>query len=260
MTIIFDLDGTLLDTIRDLMQATNHALEKNHLAPLDVEAYKLLVGNGVRSLAERATAKSWLLWSSEQQAEYMKLAVQAGQTDERYTELMQTVSYTEKYKDVREVEVPKSLVEAVYADFMSYYSQHSTDETQPYEGIVELLEELKARGHQLAVLSNKADPLTQAVVKFYFKPAVFDAVRGMKEGIPAKPDPTGAILLAEELGVEADSVFYVGDTMTDMKTAVSAGMKAVGVTWGFRLEQELLDYGAQWIIDHPAELIDVIGN
>ena len=260
MTIIFDLDGTLLDTITDLAVATNFALRNNKLNELDVDAYKLLVGNGVKVLAERATAKSWMLWTTEEREAYLALARSAADEDERYTEAMQVITYTEEYKDLRTVEVPQQLVDSVYSDFMEYYAQHSTDETKPYDGIVELLDELKTRGHQLAVLSNKADPLTQAVVKFYFKPGVFDAVTGMRDDVLPKPNPSGALKLSKLLGVDPVDVFYIGDTMTDMKTAVDAGMKPVGVTWGFRSEQELLDHGAKWIIDQPRELIDVIGN
>lgn len=258
MTIIFDLDGTLLDTLDDLANAANFALKNNKLSELDVDAYKLMVGNGVKLTAERATAKSWLLWSDDERAMYMELAKSAADEHVSYTEEIELVRFTEAYQDEREAMVPRQLLDSVYSDFMEYYAQHSTDETKPYDGIEALLDSLKAAGHQTAVLSNKADPLTQAVATFYFKPGIFTAVVGMRDDVPAKPNPIGALKLAEMMSANPADIYYVGDTMTDMKTAVSAGMKAVGVTWGFRSKQELLDHGAKWIINEPLELLNLI--
>lgn len=258
MCIIFDLDGTLLNTLTDLAIAVNFALKSNRLPELPEESMKLLVGNGVRPLTDRAVAIAWQQWNTEQQEHYLMLTVAAASEDETFTEELITVEYATAYKQIAAAKIPLQLADAVFADFKEYYAQHSMDETKAYPGIMELLHALKNNGRNLAVMSNKADTMTQAIVKHYFGDNLFSAVLGMREDLAPKPDPAGALYLADKLEVKPGEVIFVGDAMTDMRTAVSAGMTAIGVSWGFRSVEELLDNGAARIIDRPADLEELL--
>ncbi|HOH95773.1 MAG: HAD family hydrolase [Paludibacteraceae bacterium] len=211
--VIFDLDGTLLNSVADLGQATNIALKKHDLPTHELDCYKYFVGNGVSKLIERAVP------------EEMRI---------------------------------ESLLAEVKADFMNYYMEHKTTLTKPYDGIPELLTYLQSEGIKIAVASNKFIAGTQALISHYFKQFNFAVVLGQREGIPAKPNPTIVNEILSVTGVDKKDVLYLGDTSIDMQTAKNAGVFAIGVSWGFRTKQELLDNGANLIIDHPSELITQI--
>lgn len=134
------------------------------------------------------------------------------------------------------------------------YDRNWANKTRPYPGIPELLAELRKRDLRLAVFSNKPDAFTQVMAKHFF-PGDFDYIAGAKDDVPIKPDPTGALAIAKHLGVPAEAFIYLGDTNTDMRTGLAAGMFTVGVTWGFRPVTELREAGAQAIIDRPDEVL-----
>jgi len=205
--VLFDLDGTLTNTLQDIADAMNRALRLHGLEEYPVDAYRYLVGNGAVKLSQRVV------------------------------------------RDRQE------LAEPVRRTYQEYYEQHAMDSTAPYEGIPELLQALQARGVKMCVLSNKPDADTRSVVQHYFPQITFAHVQGQLPGVPVKPDPTAALEIARELGVAPEEFLYLGDTDVDMRCAVNAGMQPVGVLWGFREAQELLDGGAQLLIDHPIELL-----
>lgn len=208
--VLFDLDGTLTNTLTDIANAMNLALREHGLEEFDEQAYRYLVGNGARILAQRAV------------------------------------------RDRQE------LAEKVQRTYQAYYETHALVKTQPYAGIPELLQALAAQGLKLCVLSNKPDADTRNVVRHFFPDVPFALVRGQVEGVPVKPDPTGALNVARELGVEPDAFLYLGDTSVDMTCAASAGMHPVGVLWGFREEEELRESGAEFIISQPMEALECI--
>jgi phosphoglycolate phosphatase len=210
--VLFDLDGTLVDSIADLADAMNYALALQGLPGHELPAYRLMVGEGVETLVRRALP-------AERSA----------------------------------------LVPRVLADFRDRYAGHYADKTLPYPGIADLLARLSAAGLKLAVLSNKREDFTQAVVRALLPGARFEQVRGERANVPRKPDPTAALELARDLGVAPSACAFVGDTAVDMDTARSAGMVAVGVLWGFRSKEELLSHGAKVLLAHPLELLDVAG-
>lgn len=210
--VLFDLDGTLVDSIDDLADAMNHALAQQGLPLHEVSAYRLMVGEGVETLARRA--------------------LPAGRSE---------------------------LLPGVLAAFRDHYAAHFADKTAPYPGIPELLARLPGAGCKLAVLSNKREDFTRAVVQALFPKVPFDQVRGERSGVPRKPDPTAAFDLARELGVPPEACAFVGDTAVDMDTARAAGMFAVGVLWGFRSKEELVNHGARVLLAHPLELLDLAG-
>ena len=205
--VLFDLDGTLTDTLRDIACAMNRALRLHGLPEYAVEDYKYLVGNGAKKLAERAV------------------------------------------RDRLDLQM------AVLRDYQAYYETHNLVTTKPYEGIPELLAALAGRGLKLCVLSNKPHADTSHVVSHFFPQIPFAAVRGQMEGVPVKPDPTGALAVAREIQAAPESFLYLGDTSVDMTCARNAGMHPVGVTWGFRTAEELRSAGAELLISHPPELL-----
>ena len=200
--VMFDLDGTLLDTLTDLANATNRALEAQGFPPHPVSAYRHFVGDGVVKLMERALPP--------------------------------------ESRDPGHVEAGGRLMREAYA---TCWAEHS----EPYPGIRALLDKLSLIPMPMAILSNKPDEFTQAVVKKLLAHWDFTIVRGALPNVPVKPDPMAALEILCQLGVTPSQCLYVGDTNTDMQTAVNTGMFPVGVTWGFRDEQELIQSGAQAI-------------
>lgn len=147
----------------------------------------------------------------------------------------------------------------VFNTFWGHYTAHYYDNTVAYKGVYELIAALKEKNYIIAVISNKADEMCQAVVNKLF-PNTFDLVCGKLENYPTKPDPALFNLLTQKLGVTAAECVIVGDSGMDMKTAVNSGTVGVGVLWGFREKAELLQNGAHYIIKNPLELIDILGE
>lgn len=208
--VLFDLDGTLTDTLADIADAMNRALRLHHLPEWDVDEYRYLVGNGAKTLSERC---------------------------------------------VRE---HQELAPAVRQTYQAYYETHNLIRTQPYEGIRDMLAAMADMGLTLAVLSNKPDADTKAVVRHFFPEIPFAVVRGQVEGVPVKPDPAGALAIARELAIPPEEFLYLGDTDVDMRCARAAGMHPVGVLWGFREEEELRRNGAEFIAAHPDAVLKFI--
>lgn len=207
-TVIFDLDGTLLNSIGDLAAAANYVCRKNRWPEHTEEEIMGMVGHGIPNLVRQfspADARSTLM-------------------------VLNTTS-----------------------QFNQYYGCHNMELTRPYEGMAELLQQLKAAGAQLAVCSNKADNFSRAIVEHYY-PGVFDLVRGNLNGMPVKPDPTVVREIMRDLDASYLSVMMVGDSSVDIQTGHNAGIKACGVTWGFRSRESLVEAAADAIADTPAEL------
>lgn len=208
--IVFDLDGTLTNTLEDIAFAMNRSLRLHALPEFPVEAYKYLVGDGAVMLARRAC------------------------------------------RDQTE------LAPSVLREYRAYYQDHTSDRTAPYPGVPDMLQALATRGIRLAVFSNKPHADVQTVVRHYFPDVPFEVIRGQIEGVPVKPNPAGALAVAEEMGLAPADFLYLGDTGTDMRCAVNAGMHPVGVLWGFREEKELRDSGAKAIIAEPMALLELL--
>jgi phosphoglycolate phosphatase len=220
MLIIFDLDGTLINTINDLGQACNHALSACGFPTHKIEDYPRLVGNGINRLIERALP--------------------------------------EEHRD-------EATVLRLREYFVPYYDAHNCDLTHPYDGILELLQSLKAAGHTLAVASNKYQAATEKIVAHFF-PGTFDVVLGERIGVPRKPDPqivydilsllhpVSSSILKEEL----KEVLYIGDSLVDAETAHAAKATLVLCTWGFCTEQQLRTAQPKYMIQHPSELLNIL--
>jgi phosphoglycolate phosphatase len=135
------------------------------------------------------------------------------------------------------------------------YRVRNSRKTRPYPGVEEMLDALAGRGVPAAILSNKPHDSTLEVVGRFFPGRAFKVVLGARDGVPVKPDPGGAIEIAAQLGFSPADILYLGDTNTDMQTATTAGMFAVGALWGFRTAGELLAHGAKALVEHPREVL-----
>ncbi len=144
------------------------------------------------------------------------------------------------------------------ARYRELYHEGATHNTQPYEGVLELLCELDRRGHLLGVLTNKPEAAARKLVAHLFAEIPWVYVAGQKDGMPTKPDPTRALHIAALFSPAAEQIFFVGDTDVDMQTARRAAMVPVGVRWGFRDEAELWRHGARHVLGHPLDLLKLL--
>lgn len=196
-TVIFDLDGTLLNTLEDLADAVNYALRKMGMPERTLEEVRTFVGNGVRRL--------------------MELSVPEGSNNPAFEE--------------------------TFAKFREYYGVHCNDKTKPYEGVLELIRELKKAGYALAIVSNKLDSAVKELAEIYFEGIVKVAI-GEKEGVAKKPAPDTVYAALRELNMPKETAVYVGDSEVDVMTAKNSGLPCISVLWGFRDEAFLRQNGA----------------
>ena len=145
------------------------------------------------------------------------------------------------------------LFEQTFADFRQHYMRHNLDTTAPYPGIMDMLEQLKTEGKNIAVVSNKFYAATRELCRHFFADLVPVAI-GEREDIRKKPAPDTVIEALRELGANNDGAVYIGDSDVDIMTARNSGMPCVSVLWGFRDKQFLLEHGATTLIQTPAEL------
>jgi phosphoglycolate phosphatase len=155
--------------------------------------------------------------------------------------------------DARQPDIVASLINEYRAEYVKIW----TRKTRPYPGIVDLLNVLGKRGIPMAVLSNKRDAVVKEAVAHFLPGVRFAEVWGARPKVPLKPDPGAALRLAQCLGTVPERILLVGDTKTDMQTARSAGMVAVGVLWGFRTAEELRRHGAKHLVPQPSDILDL---
>lgn len=207
-TYIFDLDGTLLDTLQDLANSVNYALRQYDMPTHSIDAIRGFVGNGVRLLMERA--------------------IHDGADNPQF--------------------------EDVFATFRQHYMQHSLDTTRPYDGIPELIHELKARGCRMAVVSNKMMAATQELVRHFFPDIEVAIGEHEAAGIKKKPAPDTVYEALRQLDSH-DSAVYVGDSDVDIETAYNSDLPCISVLWGFRDREFLLAHGATTFVERPLDIL-----
>lgn len=212
---IFDLDGTLVNSIHALTYCTNQALKRCGVEKqVNEEQMMTIVGDGYKTQMRRSL-------------------IACGDTE--------LIHYEE-----------------ILPIYMEVFAKHCLYEMHAYDGIMELLSYVRDKGMKIAVVSNK--PHAQAIdtVEHVFGKGYFDTIIGEKEGIPKKPDPTGALTAAKELDVLPEECLYFGDTNTDMQTGKNAGMTTVGVLWGFRGREELEQFSPAYLIENPMEMVTIL--
>lgn len=208
--VIFDLDGTLLDTVGDLSAACNFALGMCGCPPHTSEEYKLLIGGGIRKL----------FWGALPEDK---------RTDE--------------------------MVEKMRSHFLPYYKEHIADLTRPYEGIEEMLESLTDAGVEVAIASNKFQSGTEELAAKLLGKYRFLKVLGQREGCPTKPDPQIIREVMEQMpDLKPEEVIYCGDSDVDMITGHNAGVRTIGVCWGFRGRAELESCDPWLVVETPDEI------
>lgn len=211
---IFDLDGTLTNTLESMTYSVNLTLKEMGLSQITKDQCRMFVGNGARVLIEES-----LKASGDPKA---------------------------------------SRIEEGMKIYGRIFDQNCTYHVTPYEGISEMLKALKDRGIHLAVLSNKPDRQTVKVVKEIFGDNIFDYAQGQKDGIRRKPEPDGVWYLMEQMQVSKEECLYIGDSEVDAATGKNAGLKTIGVLWGFRDRKTLETAGADHLIERPEELLQFV--
>jgi len=211
--VIFDLDGTLLDTLEDIAISVNYVLKKFDKEPIPINEYRYLVGSGALKLMQ------------------------------------------DTLPGIDEKGIKKAL-----NFFEEHYAKQYNKNTKLYKDIGKLLTFLQNRGVKLTILSNKPNSFTKLCAVKYLRNWNFEAVYGIREQIPRKPSPDGAIEIMKELHVEPKDCLFVGDTKIDMITAKNAGIDSIGVLWGFRDKNELEQNGAKYISASPSDTIKLISN
>ncbi|MEO8253364.1 MAG: HAD family hydrolase [Flavobacterium sp.] len=210
--VLFDLDGTLVDSLKDITDAMNMVLKSRNFPTHSYELMRTFIGSGIRNLVSKALP--------------------------------------EMHKD-------ETTIESTFQEMMETYRENCIQKTIPYNGIIELLDELKYRNIKLAILSNKADELTKKIGLALF-PDYFEIVMGLKSEATKKPNPIAALEISRDLNISPEEILYVGDSGIDMQTAKNANMYAIGLIWGYRPKEELLAEGAKSILEHPLDLLKLL--
>ena len=210
--LIFDLDGTLVDTLDDLTDAMNAALAQLGRPQHAPEQCRTMIGYGLHTFAEKALGPD-------------------------------------------HADLADDLVERMAA----YYLDHCLIKTTAYDGMTETIERVSKQGLKLAVLTNKNQQPSEIITRHYFGDAVFDPIVGAAVDRKTKPDPTMALDILSQWNLGAGEVLFVGDSETDVQTAINAGLRCIGCVWGFRGEAGLREAGADILIDHPRQILECIG-
>ena len=211
---IFDLDGTVLDTVGTIAHYGNLALGMHGVEAIPKKEYNFLAGKGAKHLVRGM------------------------------------LEFRACYSD--------ALYDAVFRDYNTAYDADVAFGTTIFKGMKEVLDELKSRGIRLAIVSNKPDFAARTVVGKLYGEGYFDFVTGQKEGVPLKPDPTAVLDVMNQFGATREECLYIGDTGVDMQTGKNAGMKTIGVLWGFRGREELLRDGADVLLSKPSALLECL--
>ncbi len=211
---LFDLDGTILDTVTTIAHYGNKALEKFGLPIAPVDKYNYFAGDGSRVLTERMM---------------------------RFSD-----NYDEKVH------------EELWHTYMNDYDTDPYYKTSAFDGMPEAITALKDRGIRVGVITNKPHLAAGSVVDKFYGKDFFEVCIGVTDGVPTKPDPTVTLKTIEEMGLKPEECVFVGDTCVDIQTGKNAGMFTIGVTWGFRPIEELLENGADFIAHSPSDILKVV--
>ncbi|OFX57401.1 MAG: hypothetical protein A2046_06410 [Bacteroidetes bacterium GWA2_30_7] len=213
--IIFDLDGTLLNTLDDLADSVNFILTEHSFPVHNIDAYKTFVGDGAFELISRALPES-----------------------------------------KRERDFIKNLV----IQFQEIYDKICLAKTRPYGNITEVLQILHQQNVNLNVLSNKPHQFTVSIVNHYFGDISFSQIWGERIEFARKPNPASALEISKLIDISPSEIIFVGDSVIDIKTAISAGMMPVGVSWGYHSAKKLENAGCNVILEKPEDILEFMNK
>lgn len=211
--ILFDLDGTLLNTLDDIKNSVNYMLKKHGFKERTLDEIRSFVGDGAKQMIERS------------------------------------IGFTE----------PKEQVLECLSTYEAHYEIHKADLTKPYDGVYDLLNQLKEKDIRLAVVSNKPMPQVIPLIEGLF-PGYFEVILGETSELKRKPSPEMLFYAIEALKLSKEDVLFVGDSDVDMQTAINANVDAIAVSWGFRDETVLKKYQPKYIVNHPKEILTIINK
>lgn len=209
--VVFDMDGTILNTLEDIKNSLNYALEKVKLPTRTLQEVRSFVGDGIKTLIARG---------------------------------MNPVC-------------DKVLAQKVYEYFSEFYKEHCNDFTAPYEGIIDLIKNLKKLGYKTAVVSNKDDYGVKILCKQFFS-ELFDCEMGVTPSLEKKPAPDMVLKVLEILGESRETSVYVGDSDVDYATAKNSDLDFIGVEWGFKGKEFLLSLGTKYIAEIPSQVEKIL--
>ena len=212
-TIVFDMDGTVLNTLEDLTVSMNYVLDRFNMPGHRLEEYRLFFGNGVK--------------------EALRLSLPEGASADIIDEMMVV--------------------------FKEHYDAHCLDRTRPYDGIVDVMRQLKEKGYRLAIVSNKIDSAVKELNDRFFTDYV-DAALGEKAGINRKPAPDMVYAALKEMGSTKEESIYIGDSEVDLMTARNSELPCISVLWGFRDKKYLIEQGADCFADRPEDIIRILAG
>lgn len=210
---IFDLDGTLLDSLQDLKDSVNGILKKYSYPEKTLDQVRSYVGNGLYKLLERSVPDG---------------------CDQKELDLL-------------------------YKDFLNYYGEHCNDQTSKYEGIEEMLIQLRNKGCLLAISSNKRNEQVQKLWKEHLFDLIDLAIgEDPQRGIRKKPEADEVQFILKQLNICPEEAVYIGDSEVDIQTAKNSGLDSISVSWGFKTREFLEKNGASAIADTPEELVRLL--
>lgn len=207
--VIFDMDGTILNTIDDLTDASNFINKKYGFPTHTVEEFKFFVGNGIPKMIQRSLP----------------------------------------------ADIPEDEYKKILEEYILYYSKNCAVKTAPYKGVVECIKELRNAGIKIAVNTNKVESAAVDLCNTYF-PECFDIISGSRPGVPPKPAPDGIFEILEKAGTK--NACYIGDSDVDLQTGINSGLDFIGVDWGFRGRDFLIEHGAKTVVMDTKELLDLL--
>ncbi|MCR5214979.1 MAG: HAD family hydrolase [Eubacterium sp.] len=212
-TIIWDMDGTVLNTLIDLRDSVNYVLQAYNMPTHTIEEYKLFFGSGIKHALEMAVPKG----------------------------------------------TPEHIIEEMLPKFKEHYDIHCLDNTCPYDGILEVMKNLKEAGFKMAIVSNKIDSAVKELNEKFFSKYV-DVAIGEQNGIKRKPARDMVDLAMKELGAKKEESIYIGDSEVDFQTAMNSELPCISVLWGFRDKDFLIEIGANTFANTPEELINILSK
>ena len=212
--VLFDLDGTLVNTLTDLNDAVNVILKKYSHPTVSEKDFVKMVGKG---------------------NEYM---IRSALPEDKRSDC----DYVIKLR----------------GEFYDYYKNHCADKSCAYDGIEKLLDDLKKEDVMVAIVTNKAQDMTDSLVPKLFKENTFASVIGQRDGVPTKPELNMPFLAMSDMDVNPDECLFVGDSGVDMQTGTNCGNIPVGVLWGYRDKNELINNGARFLVENPAEILEIV--